>query len=108
MPLIPAAPLEMQGRFASFFSSDQIVLGTWRSPKDWPEERKEKTVQELSFRNYSILPPTGEVKPFRLDIINQLANKECPRLLNGMYGKPSKWPRRAFDLMARLPSRDPA
>ena len=103
MPLIPAAPLEMQGRFAPFFSPDQIVSGTWRSPKDWPEERKEKTVQELSFRNYSILPPTGEVKPFRLDIINQLADKECPRLLNGMYGKPSKWPRRAFDLMLGYP-----
>lgn len=103
MPLIPAAPLEMQGRFTPFFSPGQIVSGTWRSPKDWPVERKEKTVRELSFRNYSILPPTGEVKPNRLDIINQLANKECPRLLNGMYGKPSKWPRRAFDLMLDYP-----
>lgn len=103
MPLIPVAPLEMQGRFTPFFSPGQIVSGTWRSPKDWPVERKEKTVRELSFRNYSILPPTGEVKPNRLDIINQLANKECPRLLNGMYGKPSKWPRRAFDLMLDYP-----
>ena len=103
MPLIPAAPLEMQGRFTPFFSPGQIVSGTWRSPKDWPVERKGKTVRELSFRNYSILPPTGEVKPNRLDIINQLANKECPRLLNGMYGKPSKWPRRAFDLMLDYP-----
>lgn len=103
MPLIPAAPLEMQGRFAPFFSPGQIVSGTWRAPKDWPVERKEKTVRELSFRNYSILPPTGEAKPNRLDIINQLANKECPRLLNGMYGKPSKWPRRAFDLMLDYP-----
>lgn len=103
MPLIPAAPLEMQGRFAPFFSPDQIVSGTWRSPRDWPEERKEKTVQELRFRNYRIFPPAGEVKPYRFDIINQLANKECPRLLNGMYGKPSKWPRRAFDLMLDYP-----
>ena len=103
MPLIPAAPLEMRGRFTPFFSPDQIVSGTWRSPKDWPEERKEKTVQELRFRNYRVLPLTGEVKPYRLDIINQLANKECPRLLNGMYGKPSKWPRRAFDLMLGYP-----
>lgn len=103
MPLIPAAPLEMRGRFTPFFSPDQIVSGTWRSPKDWPEGRKEKTVQELRFRNYRVLPPTGEVKPYRLDIINQLANKECPRLLNGMYGNPSKWPRRAFDLMLDYP-----
>lgn len=103
MPLIPAAPLEMRGRFTPFFSPDQIVSGTWRFPKDWPEERKEKTVQELRFRNYRVLPPTGEVKPYRLDIINQLANKECPRLLNGMYGNPSKWPRRAFDLMLDYP-----
>lgn len=97
MALIPPAPLEMQGRFALFSSPDQIVSGTWRTPRDWPEVRKDETVRDLFMRRNDIVRLTDDVNP------NQLAIKECSRLLNGMYGDPSKWPRRAVDSVLHYP-----
>lgn len=97
MALIPPAPLEMQGRFAPFSSLDQIVSGTWRTPRDWPEVRKDETVRDLFMRRNDIVRLTDDVNP------NQLAIKECSRLLNGMYGDPSKWPRRAVDSVLNYP-----
>lgn len=97
MALIPPAPLEMQGRFAPFSSPDQIVSGTWRTPRDWPEVRKDDTVRDLFMRRNDIVRLTDDVNP------NQLAIKKCSRLLNGMYGDPSKWPRRAVDAVLCYP-----
>lgn len=97
MALIPPAPLKMQGRFAPFSSPDQIVSGTWRTPRDWPETRKDETVRDLFMRRNDIVRLTDDVNP------NQLAIKECSRLLNGMYGNPSKWPRRAVDAVLHYP-----
>lgn len=97
MALIPPAPLEMQGRFAPFSSPDQIVAGTWRTPRDWPEARKGATVRELLFRRNDIVRLTDDVNP------NRLAIMECSRLLNGMYGVPSRWPRRAVDAVLLYP-----
>ena len=97
MALIPPAPLEMQGRFVPFSSPDQIVSGTWRTPRDWPDARKGATVRELLFRRNDIVRLTDDVNP------NRLATMECSRLLNGMYGDPSRWPRRAVDAVLRYP-----
>ena len=97
MPLIPAAPLEMQGRFAPFSSPDQIVSGTWRTPKDWPEARKKATVEDLETRMLYIVSSDDEVKSDRMAI------EECSRLLNGMYGGPSNWPRGAVDALLDYP-----
>lgn len=97
MALIPPAPLEMRGRFAPFSSPDQIVAGSWRTPRDWPDARKGATVRELLFRRNDIVRLTDDVNPNRLSI------KECSRLLNGMYGDPSRWPRRAVDAVLRYP-----
>ena len=80
MPLIPAAPLEMQGRFAPFSSPDQIVSGTWRTPKDWPEARKAATVEDLETRMLYIVSSDDEIKSYRMAV------RECSRLLNGMFG----------------------
>lgn len=97
MALIPPAPLEMQGRFAPFSSPDQIVAGSWRTPRDWPDARKDETVRELRFRRNDIVRLTDDVNP------NRLAIMECSRLLNGMYGVPSRWPRRAVDAVLHYP-----
>lgn len=97
MALIPPAPLEMQGRFVPFSSPDQIVSGTWRTPRDWPDARKGATVRELLFRRNDIVRLTDDVNP------NRLAIMECSRLLNGMYGDPSRWPRCAVDSVLRYP-----
>ena len=97
MALIPPAPLEMQGRFAPFSSPDQIVSGTWRTPRDWPEVRKDDTVRDLFMRRNDVVSLTDDVNP------NRLAIKECSKLLNGMYGNPSKWPRRAVDAVLAYP-----
>lgn len=97
MALIPPAPLEMRGRFAPFSSPDQIVAGSWRTPRDWPDARKDATVRELLFRRNDIVRLTDDVNPNRLTIM------ECSRLLNGMYGDPSRWPRRAVDAVLRYP-----
>lgn len=97
MALIPPAPLEMRGRFAPFSSPDQIVAGSWRTPRDWPDARKGATVRELLFRRNDIVRLTDDVNP------NRLAIMECSRLLNGMYGDPSRWPRRAVDAVLRYP-----
>lgn len=97
MALIPPAPLEMRGRFAPFSSPDQIVAGSWRTPRDWPDARKGATVRELLFRRNDIVRLTDGVNP------NRLAIMECSRLLNGMYGDPSRWPRRAVDAVLRYP-----
>lgn len=97
MALIPPAPLKMQGRFAPFSSPDQIVAGTWRTPRDWPDARKGATVRELLFRRNDIVRLTDDVNP------NRLAIMECSRLLNGMYGDPSRWPRRAVDAVLHYP-----
>lgn len=97
MALIPPAPLEMRGRFAPFSSPDQIVAGSWRTPRDWPDARKDETVRELRFRRNDIVRLTDDVNP------NRLATMECSRLLNGMYGDPSRWPRRAVDAVLRYP-----
>lgn len=97
MALIPPAPLEMRGRFAPFSSPDQIVAGSWRTPRDWPDARKNETVRELLFRRNDIVRLTDDVNP------NRLATMECSRLLNGMYGDPSRWPRRAVDAVLRYP-----
>ena len=97
MSLIPAAPLEMQGRFAPFSSPDQIVSGTWRTPKDWPEARKKATVEDLETRMLYIVSSDDEVKSDRMAI------EECSRLLNGMYGGPSNWPRGAVDALLDYP-----
>lgn len=97
MALIPPAPLEMQGRFAPFSSPDQIVAGTWRTPRDWPEERKKETVDELSMRRYFIASTADSYDPGRVTI------EECSRLLNGMYGDPTRWPRRAVDVVLDYP-----
>lgn len=97
MPLIPAAPLKMQGRFAPFSSPDQIVSGTWRTPRDWPDARKDETVRDLNTRMNYIVSSGNEVKSYRMAV------KECSRLLNGMYGGPSKWPRVAVDALLDYP-----
>lgn len=97
MPLIPAAPLEMQGRFTPFSSPDQIVSGTWRTPRDWPEARKAATVGDLETRMLCIVSSGDEVKSYRAAV------KECSRLLNGMFGEPSKWPRSAVDALLDYP-----
>lgn len=97
MALIPSAPLEMRGRFAPFSSPDQIVAGSWRTPRDWPDARKDQTVRELRFRRNDIVRLTDDVNP------NRLAIMECSRLLNGMYGDPSRWPRRAVDAVLHYP-----
>lgn len=97
MPLIPGPPLEMQGRFAPFSSPDQIVAGTWRTPRDWPETRKDETVRELLSRRMDIVRLADRVNP------NRLAIMECSRLLNGMYGDPTRWPRRAVDVVLDYP-----
>ena len=97
MALIPPAPLEMQGRFAPFSSPDQIVSGTWRTPRDWPEPRKDETVRELLSRRMDIVRLADRVNP------NRLAIMECSRLLNGMYGDPARWPRRAIDIVLDYP-----
>lgn len=97
MPLIPAAPLEMQGRFTPFSSPDQIVLGTWHTPKDWPEARKAATVGDLETRMLYIVSSDDEVKSYRMAV------RECSRLLNGMFEEPSKWPRTAIDSMLDYP-----
>ena len=97
MALIPPAPLEMQGRFAPFSSPDQIVAGTWRTPRDWPEARKDEAVKELRTRRFDIVRLPNEPDPDRLVI------KECSRLLNGMYGDPTRWPRRAVDVALGYP-----
>lgn len=97
MALIPAAPLEMQGRFAPFSSPDQIVSGTWRTPRDWPEARKDETVKELRERRHFIASTADSYDPGRATI------EECSRLLNGMYGDPTRWPRRAIDVVLDYP-----
>lgn len=97
MALIPPAPLEMQGRFAPFSSPDQIVAGTWRTPRDWPEARKDEAVKELRTRRSDIVRLPNEPDPDRLVI------QECSRLLNGMYGDPTRWPRRAVDVAFGYP-----
>lgn len=97
MALIPPAPLEMQGRFAPFSSPDQIVAGTWRTPRDWPEARKDEAVKELRMRRFDIVNSADVVNP------NRLAIMECSRLLNGMYGDPTHWPRRAVDVVLDYP-----
>ena len=97
MALIPAAPLEMQGRFAPFSSPDQIVAGTWRTPRDWPEARKDETVKELRMRRFDIVSLSNGPN------LERLAVEECSRLLNGMYGVPSRWPRRAVDAVLLYP-----
>lgn len=97
MPLIPAAPLEMQGRFATFSSPDQIVSGTWRTPRDWPDVRKDETVRDLNTRMNYIVSSGNEVKSYRMAI------KECSRLLNAMYGGPSNWPRGSVDALLDYP-----
>lgn len=97
MALIPPAPLKMQGRFAPFSSPDQIVAGTWRTPRDWPEARKDEAVKELRTRRFDIVRLPNEPDPDRLVI------KECSRLLNGMYGDPTRWPRRAVDVALGYP-----
>lgn len=97
MALIPAAPLEMQGRFAPFSSPDQIVSGTWRTPRDWPEARKDETVNELFERRHFIASTVDSHDPGRVTI------EECSRLLNGMYGDPTRWPRRAIDVVLDYP-----
>lgn len=98
MPLIPAAPLEMQGRFAPFSSPDQIVSGTWRTPKDWPEARKAATVEDLETRMLYIVSSDDEIKSYRMAV------RECSRLLNGMFGGgASKWPRSAVDALLDYP-----
>ena len=97
MPLIPGAPLEMQGRFAPFSSPDQIVSGTWLTPRDWPEERKAATAGDLETRMLYIVSTGDEVKSNRMGV------KECSRLLNGMYGEPSNWPRAAVDALLDYP-----
>ena len=97
MALIPPAPLEMQGRFAPFSSPDQIVSGTWRTPRDWPEARKDETVSELFGRRYFIASTADSYNPDRVTI------EECSRLLNGMYGDPTRWPRRAVDVVLDYP-----
>lgn len=97
MALIPPAPLEMQGRFAPFSSPEQIVSGTWRTPRAWPEPRKDETVRELLFRRTDIVRLADRVNP------NRLAIMECSRLLNGMYGDPTRWPRRAIDIVLDYP-----
>ena len=97
MALIPPAPLEMQGRFAPFSSPDQIVSGTWRTPRDWPEARKDETVNELFERRHFIASTADSYDPGRVTI------EECSRLLNGMYGDPTRWPRRAIDVVLDYP-----
>ena len=97
MALVPPAPLEMRGRFAPFSSPDQIVAGSWHTPRDWPDARKDETVRELRFRRNDIVRLTDDVNP------NRLAIMECSRLLNGMYGDPSRWPRRAVDAVLLYP-----
>ena len=97
MALIPPAPLEMRGRLAPFSSPYQIVAGSWRTPRDWPDARKDETVRELRFRRNDIVRLTDDVNP------NRLAIMECSRLLNGMYGVPSRWPRRAVDAVLLYP-----
>lgn len=97
MALIPPAPLEMQGRFAPFSSPDQIVAGTWRTPQDWPEARKDETVSELFERRQFIASTADSYDPGRVTI------EECSRLLNGMYGDPTRWPRRAVDVVLDYP-----
>lgn len=97
MALIPPAPLELQGRFAPFSSPDQIVSGTWRTPRDWPEARKDETVNELFERRHFIASTVDSYDPGRVTI------EECSRLLNGMYGDPTRWPRRAVDVVLDYP-----
>lgn len=97
MALIPPAPLKMKGRFAPFSSPDQIVAGTWRTPRDWPEARKDEAVKELRMRRSDIVRLPNEPDPDRLVI------QECSRLLNGMYGDPTRWPRRAVDVALGYP-----
>lgn len=97
MPLIPAVPLKMQGRFAPFSSPDQIVSGTWRTPRDWPEARKEATVRDLETRMLYIVSSGDEIRSYRTAV------KECSRLLSGMYGWPSNWPRSAVDALLDYP-----
>lgn len=97
MPLIPGPPLEMQGRFAPFSSPDQIVAGTWRTPRDWPEARKAATAGDLETRMLNIVSSGDEVKSYRAAV------KECSRLLNSMYGDPSRWPRSAVDALLDYP-----
>ena len=99
MALVPPAPLEMQGRFAPFSSPDQIVAGTWRTPRDWPEARKDETVNELRMRRVDIMSTTNGL----LDILESEAVEKCSRLLNGMYGDPSHWPRHAVDVVLDYP-----
>lgn len=97
MALIPPAPLEMQGRFAPFSSPDQIVAGTWRTPRDWPEARKDETVKELRMRRFDIMRLADSYDP------DGIAVDECSKLLNGMYGDPTRWPRRAVDVVLGYP-----
>lgn len=97
MPLIPGPPLEMQSRFAPFSSPDQIVAGTWRTPRDWPEARKAATAGDLETRMLNIVSSGDEVKSYRAAV------KECSRLLNSMYGDPSRWHRSAVDALLDYP-----
>lgn len=97
MALIPPAPLKMQGRFAPFSSPDQIVSGTWRTPRDWPDARKKDTTWYMFMRRMRNAASAGDFGSYRMAI------QGCSRLLNGMYGDPSKWPRRAVDTVLGYP-----
>ena len=97
MALIPPAPLKMQGRFAPFSSPDQIVSSTWRTPRDWPEARKKDTTWYMFMRRMRIAASAGHFDSYRMAV------QKCSRLLNGMYGDPSKWPRRAVDTVLGYP-----
>lgn len=97
MALIPPAPLKMQGRFAPFSSPDQIVAGTWRTPRDWPDARKKDTTWHMFMRRMRIAASAGDFDSYRMAV------QECSRLLNGMYGDPSKWPRDAVDTVLDYP-----
>lgn len=97
MALIPPAPLKMQGRFAPFSSPDQIVAGTWRTPRDWPDARKKDTTWHMFMRRMRIAASAGDFDSYRMAV------QECSRLLNGMYGDPSEWPRDAVDTVLGYP-----
>lgn len=84
------------GRFAPYDTPDDIVAGTWLSPADWPRDRKNMAINELTERMARIADTytLGE-KPTEAYL--NFALIDCSKRLNAMFGGPDNWPRAAFE-----------
>ena len=96
-PLIPnGRDGAFLGRFAPYGTPDDIVAGTWLSPADWPRDRKNMAVNELTERMSRIsgVYTNGEKQT---EACLDFALIDCSKRLNAMFGGPDNWPRAAFE-----------